>query len=334
MFLLIPTDTKKLSARLKWFKKPIARRLLAQKNIEFGFELKGEQETIKEAPPLYWAYHLPVNTLAECYYHSEKKDVLFSKVEKIAKLKPAYINVHGIELWWRPKAKNYIKRYENRSQPKEYQNILASTISLYKSLKKIFPSVTLENTIAADYYRDDDDKFLPETSYQTSCGTFLDLCYLKEKKIEILLDLEHMILTLNFLYRKKNYRHLEKEKVELNLEEEKISQIFGYKIKKEIIPYADEEIDLAEMIRKIGAKHYHVTGSTIDIVNDKDVTHGPIKKDDQTFRRNLRTILAQKPETILLETVNSNDNACYHYLRPNETELSFYNLCQILLEEL
>lgn len=334
MYLLAPSGFKELSNQSKWFKKPVARKLRAEKGVEFGFELKGEPATIKETPHLYWGYHLPANLTAEWYYHPEKRSKIFNQLSKIAQLKPQYVNIHGVKLWWKPKAKDYIRRYENRSDTEEYLKILAAMEDFIQTTKKIFSNLTLENTIICDYYRDGQD-ILNQTSYQATAGALNDLLALKKKTgVEILLDLEHLIVSLNFLNRAKNYRRLKKEKFELNPQEAKISQIYGFKIKKGFVPYAEPKIDLEDFVRKIGAKKYHLTGSTQDIRANRDITHGPIKVDDKVFRKNLRLVLAQKPETILIETANSNDNACYHYLRPNETELSFYNLCEILLEEL
>lgn len=334
MYLLAPSGFKELSNQSKWFKKPVARKLRAEKGVEFGFELKGNPEEIKAAPPLYWGYHLPANLTAEWYYHPEKRSKIFNQLSKIAQLKPQYVNIHGVKLWWKPKAKDYIRRYENRSDTEEYLKILAAMEDFIQTAKKIFANLTLENTILCDYYRDAED-ILALTSYQATAGTLNDLFYLREKTgVKILLDIEHLILSLNFVNRQKNYGRLKKERFALTKEEAKISQIYGFKLKKGFIPYAESKIDLTAMVKKIGAKKYHLTGSTQDILGNRDITHGPIKVDDKVFRKNLRLVLVQKPETILIETANFNDNACYHYLRPNETELSFYNLCEILLEEL
>lgn len=335
MYLLAPSDSKALTKKALWFKNPIARKLHDKKGVEFGFELKGEPETIKKAPPLYWGYHLPDYFATEWYYHPEKRQTLLNSISHLRSLGPAYVNIHGIHLWWQPPAKEYINRYANRSEPAEYLKVLDSNIELVRQLKEVFQEapLTLENFPLYSYYLKD-GRLLPITYLYTGAGRLNDLLYLKEKAgIDILLDIEHLILTLNFLNRERNYSDLPVEKVQNPNRD--ILKIFGFVLEKDVIPYTQEKVELGEMIKKIGAKHYHVTGSVQDVIPGKKIlTHEPIEVGDKVFRKNLRLVLAEKPETILVETADSTIDPCWHYLRPNETELSFYNLCKILLEEL
>lgn len=328
--MLVPANSKQLIERALWFKSSIARKLLQEKGVKFGFELKGEPETIRQPPPLYWGYHLPVRFAVGWYYQSQVRQDLIAKVEAIARLKPNYVVMHGIHLLWQPPVKDYVSRYENRSAPEDYIKVLEANIELIKLLTNIVP-LKIENFPLTNFYQKN-GQYLPYTYLYTGSGRLNDLLYIKAKTgVDILLDIEHLLLTLNFLNRKKNYNKLPKNR---NSTPSDIEKIFGFNIQKDQIPYADKEIFLGDMITKIGAKDYHLTGSDQDLISDKIVTHLPIKIGDKNFRKNLRLVLAQKPETIMLEVANSDDNACYAYLRPNETELSFYNLCEILLEEL
>ena len=334
MHFLVPANSKQLIDRAGWFKHPVARQLAKEKGVDFGFELKGEPETIKKAPPLYWAYHLPDYFATEWYYHSENRQKLISGISHLNNLKPDYICFHGTHLWWQPPAKERIHRYANRSEPEEYLKVLDSNIELIKQIKKTLPDIHLmiENYPLYMCYSKD-NRFLPITYLYTGTGRLFDLLYFKKKtSIDILLDVEHLILTLNFLNRQKNYADLPVEKVKDN---RRVTKIFGFVLEKDVIPYVEEPIKLEDVIKKIGSKNYHVTGSIQDVIPGKKIlTHEPIKVDDKIFRKNLRLILAEKPATILIETANSTVNPCWHYLRPNETELSFYNLCEIFLEEL
>lgn len=338
MYLLAPSNPKELNDRIKWFKHPIARRLAQEKQVEFGFELKGEPETITQAPPLFWGYHLPDYFATEWYYHPEKRAHLMTRLKNLAALKPDYVNFHGTHLWWQPDSQEKIERYLNRSEPEEYLKVLDSNIEFIKEVKKILPQarLTLENYPLYGYYRKD-GQILPETYLYTGSGRLNDLLYLQEKTdVEILLDIEHLILTLNFLNRRKNYATVPVQKIENpSVLTQKLYDIFGFYIEKDYYPYTDREVTYEEMVAKIHAKFYHLTGSTQDVISGKrDVTHGPIEKDDKVFREHLRVVLAQNPEAMLVETADSTTNPCFHYLRPNETELSFYNLCEILLAEL
>lgn len=335
MKLLAPSSSKDLIKTAQWFKNPIARRLFEEKGVEFGFELKGQPATIAVAPDLFWGYHIPTNFAEEYYYHLEKRQELLDSLKHIVKLKPNYVNVHGTKLWWKPAPNEYVQRYEMRSSTEEYFHVLESTVDLVKKLMVLFPQLTFENTTLLDYYHQDCE-IIPMTLFQTSIGTALDQIYICQKTgAEPLFDIEHSMIGLNFLNREKNYADLKLEKFDSNFEEKKLVDIFGYKIKKGFIPYAEPKLKFANIMEKLKAKKYHVTGSTQDVISGKkDLNHGPIKVGDLTFRKNLRLILAQKPELILVETANKADAPCFSYLRQNETELSFYHLCQILLEEL
>ena len=335
MKLIAPTSPKELANRARWFKTIKARELAETRAVEFGFELKGPLEDIQEAPPLFWGVHLPDSFSTEWYYHPEIREKLFSKVSKLSKLKPDYFVLHGTHLLWHPPAKEYIRRYENRSQPSEYFKVLKANIDLIKNLKKILP-LKIENYPLYDYYQKN-NHILPETYLYTGIGRLNDLLYLKEKTgVDILFDLEHMIIMLNFLNRERNYHNLPIKKIDkLTADDQRLKAIFGFYLKKGYIPYVDKKITLEEMITKIGAKFYHLTGSTCDVIHGERIaTHAPINIDDKTFRKHLGLILAQKPEALVIETANSKINSCWNHLRPNETEISFRNLCEILLEEL
>ena len=72
MYLFVPANPKELTDRASWFKKPVARELIRKKDVQFGFELKGDSKNIKIEPPLSWGYHLPNGFSAEWHYHPEK----------------------------------------------------------------------------------------------------------------------------------------------------------------------------------------------------------------------------------------------------------------------
>lgn len=334
MKLLAPTNPKQLTDRALWFKSPQARKLQQEKGVEFGFELKGslkDFKNLKNPPALFWGAHLPVSFATEWYYSAKTTK---NPISHLADLKPDYVVLHGISLRWTPPAKEYIQRYVNLSLPEEYLKVLAANIELINELKKIVP-LKIENGLIVDFYSYPHPK--PYTYLHTGVQKLLDMIYLKQKTgVEIILDLEHLILSLNFLNRQKNYRKIPIEKMaNLSPTEQKIKKIFGYNLKKNYIPYLDKKIKLAEILPKFGAKYFHLCGDRQDAVFGKKIlSHGPIELADKTFRRNLRLILAQKPEVLVVETSNSTIDKTWNYLRPNETEISFGNMCQILLEEL
>lgn len=336
MHLLVPGNTKQLGKRVFWFKNQAARELAHKKGVDFGFELKGEPETVTETPPLFWGYHLPNYYLTQWYYHPEQQEELLRRLKPIVKLAPAYLNIHGAHLWWQPDPKEKQERYLNRSDSDSYLKVLDANIVFLTEIKKIFPQtrILLENYPLYNLYLDDNNEYLPETYLYTGSGRLNDLLYLREKTgVEILLDIEHLILTLNFLNRVKNYHQIPVKKIEgleLTAITKTLYQIFGFYIKEDYYPYVDKPITYEEMVKKIGAKFYHLSGSDQDVANDRVVTHGPINLGDEDFLARLKPVLDQRPEVLVLETADKKTNRCYNYLRTNETELSFQNLCRIL----
>lgn len=337
MRLLAPANPKELTDRMRWFKTIEAKQLAAEKGVEFGIEMKGPLENIREAPSIYWGLHLPDMLATEWYYHPERRQELLSLISHISSLKPNYAVLHGVHLLWQPPAKEYVHRYVDTSSAEEYFKILDVNIELINRLKNFF-DLKIENFPLYFYYMKDKDEYLPYTFLCTGIGRLDDLVYLKKKTgVDIMFDIEHMQTTLNLLLRKRNYRHLPVKKIK-NLSEKELNlkDIFGFYLKKGYIPYLDKEITLAEMIDKLKPKYFHVTGSVQDIISGRRIlTHAPIKVDDKTFRKNIKAVLRQKPKAILVETASAGIGGnAWDYLRPNETELSFRNLCRILLEEM
>lgn len=339
MYLLVPSSYKQLLNRANWFKKPMARDLAFQKNVDFGFELKGEPETVLEAPPLFWGYHLPNYFASQWYYHPENRKKLFDRLAKVVELKPNYINLHCIHLWRKPLASKYVQRYVNLSDSDDYLKILDANVELVNDIKKAFPETrfTVENDSMCGYYfMEDLKKYKPATYLLAGAGWLKDLLYLKAKtNVELLVDIEHLILTLNFLNREQNYAKIPLEKLEdISEITQKLHEIYGFYIKKDMIPYAEPKVEIQDIVPQTGAKIYHLTGSIRDMKPGQQIlTHEPIFPRDKVFRHHLRLVLNQKPEALLIETADSSI-AGFGWLRPNELENSFSNLCEILIEEL
>jgi len=335
MYLLAPANPKEFINRALWFKSPLARKLQSQKKVEFGFEIKGHLKEITQAPDLFWGVHLPVALATNWYYNPERRIKIINEVEKIAKLKPHYAVLHGISLLWKPPSKTYINRYFNISDASEHLKVLHANIKFINQLKTLVP-LKIENGLVVDFYYKNDEIPFPYTYLHTGVQKVDDFLYIHKKTgVDCLLDIEHLILSLNFLNREKNYRNLPVEKIDhLSSEDEKLQKIFGYYLKKNYIPYAQPKIKLEDVVKKCQAKIFHLSGNSEDVVSGRKIlSHGPIDPKNKTFRKNLRLILAQKPEILVLETANASIPG-WEFLRPNETEISFENLCQILLEEL
>jgi len=334
MYLLAPASPKEFINRALWFKSPEARKLQSQKKVEFGFEIKGPLKEITQAPDLFWGVHLPIELATNWYYDPSKRKSLIEEVKRVTKLRPNYAVLHGIALRWTPPAKDYIHRYFNLADTKNYQKVLQANVKLINILKNIAP-LKIENGQVVDFYQQ--RPFSPYTCLHTGIQKFMDMIYLKKKTgVEIVLDIEHLILTLNFLNRTKNYRNIPIEKIsDLTADDKKLKTIFGFILKKNYIPYLRKKISFEKVLPCFGAKYYHLTGTTQDAVFGKKIlSHGPISPTNKTFRKHLKLVLAQRPEVLVLETASSGHGNAWNHLRSNETEISFENMCKILLEEL
>ena len=335
MKLLIPSNQKELAERSIWFKKPIALKLKEEKGVEFGFEIKEPLSYLKRAPDAFWGLHLPNNFATVWYYYPKKRKELMRMAKRLGKLKPNYAVLHGIHLTWEPPAREYIHRYFNRSDSAEYFKVFRAQTKLLRELKKYLP-VRMENYPLDGYYMKG-KKHLPETYLYTGAGRFYDLLYFKRHtNADILIDVEHLWHILNLLNRNKNYANLPIDKFEgLTEGDKKLSQIFGFDIKKYFIPHLKKKITIEEAIKRFKAKYYHLSGSSQAIIPGKKVvSHLPITPGNKTFIRTLKAVLAQKPEVLVMEVASKTDGPAWNYLRTNEAERSFENLCGILLDEL
>lgn len=334
MHLLAPANPKELSNRLEWFRLPEALKLAKEKGVEFGIELKGQLEEIKSAPPIFWGIHLPVEFATEWFYGKEKRQRLIDSAKRASALKPDYAIMHGIDFNWPSFPKDDLQRYLNRADPKEVFALLETDIELIKALKEFLP-IKIENGCLVDLYFEN-NRFIPYTSLHLGAQKLDDLLYFQQKTgVDIVFDLEHLTLTLNFLNRLKNYKSVPIKRIEKWTKEElELLKIYGFNLKKGSYPYLEKKATVEDKIRGYQTKYYHVCGNTQEFQGNKILSHGPIELNDKTFRDNLRAILAQKPEWIVSETNNPDAGPEWSYLRPNENEISFRNLCQILLEEL
>jgi len=332
--LLAPANPKELTNRLQWFKTPEALKLAKEKRVEFGIEIKGVLEEIKKTPPIFWGVHLPVEFATEWYYGKEKRQSLIDRAKRASALKPDYAIMHGIDFGWPSLPKDDVHRYLNRADPKEVFALLEANIELIKILKKYLP-LKIENGCLVDLYFEK-NRFLPHTSLHLGAQKLDDLLYFQQKTgVDIVFDLEHLTLTLNFLNRQKNYQNVPITKIKASTAKElEIAKIYGFKLKKGSYPYLEKKATIEDKIRQYQTKYYHVCGNTQEFQGNKILSHGPIELNDRTFRQNLQAILAQKPEWIVSESTNPDSGPEWNYLRPNENEISFRNLCRILLEEL
>lgn len=333
MKLLAPAAKDELTERSYWFKKPLARKLASKFKVEFGFEMKGDLEGLKSALPLFWGVHLENNLATNWYYHPEDRTEMLHEATKVAKLKPNYAVLHGIHLERQPPRHDYIGRYINHSLPAEHFKLYKANIDLINTLKHYY-HLKIENYPLTDLYFEDGN-FLPYTYLYTGIGRLNDLIKVtKETNTEVLLDIEHLIQTLNLLNREKNYHNLPIEKIEeFNLADRKVYELFGFHLKKGYIPYFEKKIEFKDFVKKARSKYFHLTGSTQDVDPGKKIwTHNPIEVGDKVFRKHLKIVLAQKPEVLVVEVASKSKS--FNYLRENETEISFDNVCKILLEEL
>ena len=335
MLVFLPATFQETKEKAKWFDKPIVKKISSK--VGFGFEIKKpslEGLKIYGEPPLPYGIHFHSNLSMEPQRFDDQ-------VEAARKLKPVYTILHGMEVYPCPPRENEFK-FLSSVGAIEYRKTFEQFVDFAKRLKKIVGlPIVVENTPIADLVFKMGD-YQPKLYFDLRIGTFSkDLLAAKEGiGCKIVLDIEHLGLSLNYIKRKFQYSRLPKMVLgEMTFSEEKTLDQYGLFLKKGFPLAVPRQLTLEGEIKDIGAKIYHLSGCRktvgyIEAVKDKIVTHAPIHLNDKKFRQFLRIILRQKPEILVLEVAGPQDNACWAYRPRDVQEKSFENLCKMLDEEM
>ena len=312
--------------------------------MRFGFEIKGPVAGLKTEYP--YGIHLP-NNISSQWQDPRYRKKLEKEIENVSRLSPIYAVLHGASA---SKIKNGI--FEESPSPMEkefiadigaaeYLKTVKKQISLIKRLKGFGIPVVLE-VVPPISYGIENNVYLPEIFLNIRLGLMAkDLLKIgKDGGCGLLVDIEHLLFSQNFAQRKHAYAGIPAEIPESLSEEEKfVMDNYGIFIRKGSPPVLTSQDRTEREIKKIGAKFYHLCGTSdgkryLEIKNGKVCSHSPITMKDKGFRKYLNMVLKQKPEILILEVAGPGDNPCWTDRPENSQKISFENICKILYEEL
>jgi len=335
LLVFLPASFQETKEKAKWFNKPIAKKISSRAG--FGFEIKEPSSDglrIFGEPPLPYGIHFHGDLSMEPQRFDDQ-------VEAARRLKPVYTILHGMKAYPCPPRENEFK-FLSGVGAIEYRKTFEQFVDFAKRLKKMVGlPIVVENTPITDLVFKM-GAYQPKLYFDLRIGTFSkDLLAVQEGiGCKIVLDIEHLGLSLNYIKRKFQYSRLPKIVLgEVTFLEEKILEQYGLFLKKGFPLVVPRRLTLEGEIKDAGAKIYHLSGCRkrigyIEAVKDKIVIHAPIHLNDKKFRQLLRIILDQKPEILVLEVGGPGDNACWAYRSRDVQEKSFENLCRILDEEM
>lgn len=340
MLVFIPAGIKEIHEKEKWFEKTVCREL-RQRGIGFGFQIQGSLDGLSTSHP--FGIHFPHNFATEWRNENARK-ILDELVRKVSTSKSLYAVVHGNRVCT---GKDYPespsenqKKYISEVDASDYLQAVEDLEGLIVYLKNLGIKVVLEN-VAFTNFTTANGIYQPQTYLDIRIGSLLTDMHKIKKKIgcELLFDIEHFYFAWNFASRKYNYDALQGAIPDkLSESEETVIREYGIFLRKGFVPIIPEVGNINEEIRKISSKIYHIngcpSGEYMEIIEDRVASHAPISIKDECFRQNLRIILKQKPEILVMEVAGPKDNPCWADRPMNIQVRSFENLCKILTEEL
>jgi hypothetical protein len=346
--VFVPAGVREIAEKALWFQKPICDYLRGL-GIEFGFQIQGSVKGLQELNiPFPFGVHLPNNLATECR-DGDKKEAHFRELEMVSSLKPQplYAVLHGIRvshsrLGYDEPASEGEKNYLSDIGAETYFKAAEELISFIKYLQEMGIPVALE-TVAFTNFSRISGSFIAETYLDLRIGSFsADMLRISGRtNCQLLVDLEHLAFAVNFAARRYNYSHLPKVIPDsLSEKEELLLKEFGIFLRPGWVPVMTRVGDFEGEVRKIGAKIYHVggcfEGKRIEVVADRIASHAPISREDECFRKELRSILKGNPEILVLEVSGLNEIPSFTPRLPNpDAQIgSLENLCQILAEEI
>jgi hypothetical protein len=341
--VFVPAGVQEIPEKKKWFKKPICEKLW-QEGIEFGFQIQGFPQGLKTLYP--YGLHLPAN-MASQWRDVTKRKKLQRRLKEINNLSPGplFAVLHGIRvshsrLGYKEAVSERERNFISDVRADDYFRAIEELIEIIRYCMRLRIPIALEN-VAFTNFVVKDEITQPKTYLDLRIGTLSsDMLRIKrETGCELLVDIEHLAFALNFAHRKYQYSNLSQEiPDEVSRIETALIKEYGIFLRKYWVPVITKETDFRKEVKEIGAKIYHLCGcyqgKMVEIDDGRVVDQTPILVKDKCFRQYLRIILREKPEILVLETSRVKDNPYWAYLAPNVQEMSFENLCQILLEEI
>lgn len=334
MLVFLPVSFKEIKEKSRWFEKPVARKING--NVSFGFEIKKpSMEGLRTFGEPSYPYGIHFHN--DISIEAQKFD---DQVDAALRLKPLYAVLQGMKVNLCPPKENGF-RFLSELGAIDYRKSMEQFVDFAKRLKRLNLPIAIENTAITEFVTRA-GVLQPKLYFNLRIGTFSRDLQAVQKSLDcqIVLDIEHLSYALNYVKRKFQYSRLPKVVFsEMTFTEAKNLDEYGLFIRKGFPLAVSHPLNFKEEIKNTGARIYHLSGCQrrigyIEIIKDRIVNHGPIHLNDKEFRRNLRIILAQKPEVLVLEVGRAEDNACWSYRSQDVQEKSFENFCKMLGEEL
>jgi len=215
-------------------------------------------------------------------------------------------------------------------------------IAMIRELKELGIPVALEN-VALTNFAFVSGVWKPETYLDLRVGSLAyDMLEVKRRTgCGLVVDLEHLSFSLNFILGTGNYSGLcehSSSPKRLSGSEKKLKECCGFFLRPGWMPAVFNQTDLFGELAKIGGTVYHIAGFSPEfgtwqeIVSGKIASHASIRANDGALRKFLKMEMLINPELILVPEVAGSENPCWADRPPNAQETSFENLCEMVCQ--
>lgn len=294
---------------------------------------------------VYWGIHAPNNIADQAW---DSWDGFLTQMEAIAKLRPAYVVIHGGLncLIGDVPLDDPVERYKSPISADQYlcacnfQNRLLHEAVMQMNLPDFTGDgdVLLENTSITEFVGCEQ---LP-TYCHPRAGNWTEIATLTRITTAVhckpLCDVGHLTYGHNFFRRFEDYADLPpaNEFVPASKAEVIIWNQLGLGIRQGEFPVVRDQLDLSEAIEAIDASHYHIEAGRRDSLGGEITTHAPIERDDQRMRGIIAQILRRENCLMCLEVDGSRPDGSGPFPNRAPTEElqaeSWRNLCRIATE--
>ncbi len=357
---MIPAGIKQINGKASWFNNKYAKEL-EKKGVEFGFQIivpaDGDLSELPQDFSLPFGFHLP-HFLSGWYRHHEI-DKFQRIVESVIKYrKHRFAVLHGMSIDKDRKQYNQ-ENTENENNfvcsfsAKDWLYCFHRQASCIKELMQNGVKVAFESVSPSTFTVKNGDLY-PHTYLDLRIGsTIKDLIAIQEKTgCDLVVDEEHLRFALNYIFRYKNYSKIPIQFLyDMTQEEKMVLETSGLFVRQGIVlrsflndryrHFLDEKMIMDEEWEKQynrQAKVFHLcgfeNGEKLEYFNGKITSHSPILENDHLFLAEFKKIIQTNKNNdcnLVLEVSNSYESAFFSDRPYNSQEISFYNVCKMLV---
>jgi len=357
---MIPAGIKQINGKASWFNNEYAKEL-EKKGVEFGFQIivpaDGDLSGLPQDFSLPFGFHLP-HFLSGWYRHHEI-DKFQRIVESVTKYrKHRFAVLHGMSVD-KDRRKYNQENTENENNfvcsfsAKDWLNCFYQQASCIKELMRNSVKVAFESVSPSTFTVKNGDLY-PHTYLDLRIGsTINDLTAIqKETGCDLVIDEEHLRFALNYIFRYKNYLNVPIQFLsDMSQEENRVLEISGFFVRQGAVlrsylndryhHFMDERTVIETEWEKQynrQAKVFHLcgfeNGDKLEYSGGKVTSHSPIMGDDDLFLAEFRKIVQTNKDNdcnLVLEVSNSYESTFFSDRPYNSQEISFYNVCKMLI---